>query len=54
VYNAFLEGDLAIATKNKDETDAVARIPVTLKGILDDDRSAGDQLYKFTRTHVAH
>lgn len=54
IYNAFVEGDIAITLKNKDETDAVARIPISLKGILDDSRTAGDQLYSFTRTKVAH
>ena len=54
IYNAFVEGDIAVALKNKDEADAVARIPLTLKGSLDDSRTAGDQLYSFERTKVAH
>lgn len=54
LYNCFIEGDLSIALKNKDEADAVARVPITMKAILDEDRSRGDQLYKFTRTQVAH
>lgn len=54
LYNCFLEGDLATAMKNKDETDPVARIPITLKAILDDQRTAGDQLYNLERTQVAH
>ncbi len=54
LYNCFIEGDLAIAMKNKDETDAVARVPITLKAILDGDRAVGDQLYNFNRTQIAH
>lgn len=54
IYNAFVEGDIAVALKNKDEADAVARIPLTLKGTLDDSRLVGDQLYSFERTKVAH
>ena len=54
IYNAFIEGDLATALKNKDEADAVARIPITLKGTLDDSRPIKDQLYKFSRTQIAH
>jgi len=54
IYNCFLEGDLATILKNKDETDAVARIPVTIKGELDATRDLKDQLYSFTRTQVPH
>lgn len=54
IYNAFVEGDMVVALKNKDEADAVARIPINLKGSLDDSRSVGDQLMSFERTHVAH
>lgn len=54
LYNCFIEGDLAIAMKNKDETDAVARVPITLKATLDDTRTVNDQLYSFERTQLAH
>jgi hypothetical protein len=54
LYKGFQSGDLAASLKNKDDTDPVARIPLTMDFSLDEDRDAGDQLYKFTRQQVKH
>ena len=54
LYKGFQSGDLVMALKNKDETDPVGRIPLTIGCELDGTRAAGDQLMKMRRVQVAH